>query len=91
MIQEFEVIKVVDLHNNRGQYIFARQVEVGSHFEIKEGSLFGDISISKYLDMPRILDQNQQQRSDVFIFRPMEKFPSDHFKEGQLVKLVIPD
>ncbi len=70
---------------------FARHIDLGSNFEVKEGSKFGDVHIYQYLDMPRILDENQQPRFDVFVFRPLDKIPPDYFKEGQLVQLVIPD
>jgi hypothetical protein len=90
MIQKFEVIKVLDLLN-RGQFIFAKQIEIGHDFKLKEGTLFGNIPLYQYLDMPRILDENQKQRKDVFVFKPIRSFPSDYFKEGQIVELVIPD
>ena len=90
MVQEFEVMKLFD-HHNRGQFIFARKIEVGSDFEIKEGSLLGGIPVYHYVDMPRMLDDNQQPRLDVFVFRPLKRFPSDYFNEGQLVQLVTPD
>jgi hypothetical protein len=90
MIQNFEIMKIFDLHN-RGQFILARHIEVGSNFELKEGSNFGGILIYQYLDMPRMIDENQQQRLDVFVFRPLDRFPSEYFKEGQFVELLIPE
>lgn len=90
MVQNFEIMKVFDPHN-RGQFIFARQINVGDNFEVKEGSKLGGVPILQYLDMPRMPDENQQQRLDVFVFRPLDRFPSDHFSEGQIVELVILD
>jgi len=92
MRQEFEIMKVFDLHN-RGQFICARQLNPGQNFNVKEGSLLGGVPIDHYLEMPRMLDENGQPRLDVFVFRPLslEKFPADFFKEGQLVELVAPD
>jgi len=92
MVQQFEVIKVFD-HHNRGQFIFARQVNISQNFEVKEGSLLGGIPIYPYLDMPRILDENGEPRHDVFVFRPMSlnKFPADYFQEGQIVDLIVPE
>ena len=85
-------MKVFD-HHNRGQFIFARQVNAGQDFEIKEGSLLGGIPIYHYIDMPRMLDENGQPRLDVFVFRPLAltKFPADNFHEGQLVELIVPE
>ncbi|MDZ4793238.1 MAG: hypothetical protein SGI83_03080 [Bacteroidota bacterium] len=90
MVQEFEIMKILDLHN-RGQFIFVRQINVGSNFEVKEGSKVGGVPVQQYLDIPRILDDNQHQRLDVFVFRPLDRISSKFFKEGQLVELIIPD
>ena len=90
MIEEFEIMKVTDIHN-RGQFIFVRQINVGHNFEIKKGSMLEDIPLNQYLDMPRKIDENGEQRMDVFIFRPAEKIPPDYFTEGQIVKLVTAD
>ena len=88
MVENFEIMKVFD-HHNRGQFIFARQVLIGQDFEVREGSLLGGIPIFHYLEMPRMLDENNQPRLDVFVFRPLERFPADYFKEGQVVELII--
>lgn len=92
MFQEFEIMKVFDLHN-RGQFIFARQLNVGQNFEVKEGALLGGIPIYHYLDMPRMLDESGKPRLDVFVFRPISltNFPDGYFKEGQIVELVVPE
>lgn len=89
MVQEFEIMKVFD-HHNRGQFIFARQINIGHDFEVKEGSLLGGIPIYHYLDMPRMLDKNDQPRFDVFVFRPLNRFP-DYFLESQIIELVVPE
>ena len=91
MVQNFEIIKIIK-HHNRGQFIFARLINSGSDFEVKEGSMLNGVPVNPYVDIPRILDENQQPRLDVFVFRPMEfVYSADLFKERQLVELVIPD
>ena len=89
---EFEIMKVFD-HHNRGQFIFARQLNPGKDFEVKEGSILGGVPIYHYLEMPRMLDENGLPRLDVFVFRPLslKKLPVDYFKEGQVIELVSPD
>ena len=78
-------------HHNRGQFIFARHLGEKQNFEVKEGSTLEGTAIYHYLDMPRMTDENGQNRLDVFVFRPLSIFPGDLFKEGQLVILIIPD
>ena len=90
MSQNFEIMKVFD-HRNLGQFIFARQINAGQNFELKEGSMLGSVTLFQYLDIPRILDKNGKQRLDVFVFRPLSCFSSDSFEEGQVVELIIPD
>ena len=90
MDQAFEIMKIFD-HHNRGQFILARRLNVGSDFTVREGSLLGGIPIYHYLDMPKMFDENQQPRLDVFVFRPLSRFPADYFREGQLVGLVEPN
>ncbi len=90
MIQNFEVLKVFN-HHNRGQFIFARHLGDKQNFEVREGSMLEGTAVYHYLDMPKTMDENDQIRLDVFVFRPLSIFPGDLFKEGQLVKLVIPD
>ena len=91
MVQEFEVMNVFD-HHNRGQFIFARQVNFGQSFEVKEGSLLSGIPIYHYVDMPRMLDENGQPQLNVFVFRPLSlnKFPADYFLEAQIAELIVP-
>ena len=90
MVQEFEIIQVINLHN-RGQFIFARQINTGQDFNIKEGSLLGDVPIDQYLDMPRILDNSGQPRLDVFIFKPLLNSTIANFQEAQIVELIVPE
>jgi hypothetical protein len=89
MVKDFEIMRVFN-HHNRGQFIFARHLGDNHNFKVKEGSMLEGIAIYHYVDIPAIDDENNEQRLDVFVFRPLDLFPGDRFKEGQLVKLVIP-
>ena len=90
MFHDLEILQVVDI-KTYGQVIFARVIAKNDNFIIKDGSAINDIPILPYLDIPRKLDENEKQRLDIFMFRPVKGFPKDHFKEGQKVKLFIPD
>ena len=58
MRQDFEIMKVFD-HHNRGQFIFARQLDAGRDFEVKEGSMLGGIPIYQYLDIQECLTKTK--------------------------------
>lgn len=89
MFHDLEIIQVVDIKTH-GQVIFARLI-ANVDFTIKEGSAINDIPLLPFLDIPRKLDKNGKQGLDIFIFRPINQFPADHFQNGQMVKLFIPD
>ena len=82
----FEIMYVKWYHN-RGHFIFARSVDGNLDFEIKDGTTLGNIPVYNYADMPRVLDENNQQRLDVFIFRPWPPVSTVNFSTGQVVEL----
>jgi hypothetical protein len=88
-IISFEIINILFLHK-RGQFIFARILDDGINFEIKEGATFGGIPIYHYLEMPRLIDEKGIQRFDVFVFRPLKPLQKGNLVEGQKVELIIP-
>jgi hypothetical protein len=90
MVHDFEIIQVINIQD-RGQFILARQIETGRDFEVKEGSFLGGVPIYRYLDMPRVLDQNNSTRVDVFVFKPLHTIAINYFQEGELVELVVPE
>lgn len=81
----------VSFHHNRGQFILARLLESGVDFELRDGAVFGGVPIYNYVDMPRLIDDNNEQRLDVFVFRPLNPLQKGHFIQGQRVELIIPD
>jgi len=90
MASTFEIMCVSYLHN-RGQFIFARLLEGEADFEVKDGALLDGIPIYNYVEMPRILDDNNQPRLDIFVFRPLKPMQEGSFIKCQIVKLVIPN
>ncbi|KIA91659.1 hypothetical protein OC25_20035 [Pedobacter kyungheensis] len=89
MVLSFEIIYVYH-HHNRGQFIFAKLLTGESGFEVKDG-IFGGIPIYNYVEMPRMLDENGEQRLDVFVFCPIEPMQKGNFVQGQCVELVLPN
>jgi hypothetical protein len=81
------------MHHNRGLIIFARHLGSDHDFEVPDGSIFGDLPIYHYLDMPPIHDKNDIPQPDIFVFRPwkMERLFDKQFKEGDKVLLITPD
>ncbi|WP_184550391.1 hypothetical protein [Mucilaginibacter sp. FT3.2] len=86
----FEIMHVFHLHN-RGQFILARLLDDGLDFELKDSAELGGIPIYNYIDMPRLLDDNNEQRLDVFIFRPLKPMQEGSFAQGQRVELILPN
>lgn len=89
MVLIFEIIHV-SYHHNRGQFIFARLLDGGLDFEIKD-AVFGGVPIYNYIEMPRFLDRNGEPRLDVFVFCPIKPMQKGDFVQGQRAELVLPD
>ena len=85
----FEIISTSFMHN-RGQFIFARILNKDLNFELKDGALLGGVPIYHYLEMPRLLDENNLPRLDTFVFRPLKPLAKGDFFDGQIVELILP-
>ncbi|HYH14852.1 MAG TPA: hypothetical protein VD794_06525 [Flavisolibacter sp.] len=84
----FEIQSIHDF-NSEGQHIVARQLVPGIPFTISPKSHLGGVELQEYLDMPRALDVTGQQRSDLFVFKPVNKV-SDALVVSSVVQLVTP-
>jgi len=89
MVLAFEILHVYNLHN-RGQFIFARLLDDWADLDVKDGAVLGGIPIYNYVDMPRLLDDNNEPRLDVFVFRTLKPMQEGNFVQGQQVELVLP-
>ncbi len=88
MIRNFEIIKTI-IHHNRGLIIFAKHLGLKHDFVVAEGSLFGEMPIYEYRDMQTILDNNENPKQEIFVFRPcnMDQLFDKRFVQGQKVTL----
>lgn len=88
MVLKFEIIHLFD-HHNRGQFIFARQLNFKEFIEIKEGALLGGIHVYHYLEMYPISNGQGEPQPDIYVFRPIEfkGFPKGSLQEGQIVEV----
>lgn len=89
IVINFEVVSISNIHN-RGEFIFARLLDTDVDFEIEDGTTLGGIPVCNYIEMPRLLDANNQPGLDVFVFRPLEPFQEVNLVQGQQVELVVP-
>lgn len=88
MVLFFEILYIKSHHGE--QYILARSLTGKLNVEIKDGATLGGIPIDNYIDMPRLLDENNQQRLDVFVFKPWRPSSLVNLVKGQLVELILP-
>ena len=59
---------------NRGQYVIVKPLDPTEDFYITRKSFLGDVELSEYLDMPRSIDENGNQRH---IFALQLKYPEN--------------
>jgi len=50
---------------NRGHYVIAKRLDPKQNFYVTKKSFLGDIELAEYLDIPRSLDENGNQRDIV--------------------------
>jgi hypothetical protein len=90
LMLEFEIVQVLSVKDDY-QYIFARQIELGHDFTVKAGTYLGNVELDEYIDMPRALDENGQQRHDLFIFKPKHHIDKSQLSNGMIVRLSVPE
>jgi hypothetical protein len=90
MVVAFEFMHVFHLHNH-GPFISARLLDTGVDFDVSDGATLGNIPIYNYIEVPRLLDENDEPRLDVFVFRPLEPIQEGDFVQGQRVELMLPN
>ena len=86
MEQEFEILDIIDCRKH-GQYIMVRQIVPTQDFEISSGAHLGTVPLNQFLDMPRALDDNGYQRSDLFIFQTLGQLSPESLEKGRVYKL----
>jgi len=91
MVHLFEIIHLVDQHN-RGQFIFARQLNVDQPLVVQEGARLHGFPVYHYMDMYQISDGDGNSRPDIYVF-PTDpaRYPDGHFQVGQMVELINSD
>jgi hypothetical protein len=91
MVLEFEIIHI-NIHHNRGLFIFARRLGENHEIEVPEGAMLRDLPVYHYKEIqPK--DENGNPRKDIFVFQPMnvERLFDKSFKVGDVVTLVLPE
>lgn len=86
MAVQFEIESVIKI-SNRGYFVFARQVTPGQDFVITEKSFLGGIELTKYMDMPRALNDKEEQRNDLFVFHLKHDEDNNKLKPKSVVEL----
>ena len=90
MTYKFEIVHI-NIHHNRGLFIFARHLGNDHKFQIPDRSLLGDLFVDCYIPLQNKL-QNEG-KLDMFVFIPsrIEDIFDSRFHVGQQVVLSIPE
>ncbi|MBX2925458.1 MAG: hypothetical protein KF746_24890 [Chitinophagaceae bacterium] len=75
---------------NRGQYVIAKRLDPKQNFYVTKKSFLGGVELTEYLDIPRSIDENGEQR-DIVAFHL--KNPNDAIKliPNSIVELIPGD
>jgi hypothetical protein len=91
MNHPFEITALRD-HHNRGQFIFARRLQVDQPLVVPNGALLNGIAVYHYDAIFPIGDPEKNPNQDMYVFRPdLQRYPEGHFLVGQVVELVLPE
>jgi hypothetical protein len=67
--------------------IVTELVNKGGQFDLSDNSFLGGIPIENWLDMPRMVDEQGNQRFDWFVFKLKDKNDIHKLKEQDIVEL----
>ncbi len=90
MAVQFEIETVVNI-TNRGYFVFARGLNPGQNFSVVNKSFLGGVELTKYVDIPRALNDKGEQRYDLFVFELKKDEDSTKLKPKTIVDLIPGD
>jgi hypothetical protein len=68
-------------------YVIARLLDPAARFDVSPDATLGGFPVERWLDLPRALDANGQQRIDLFGFCLKSATDLDRLEIGQRVEL----
>jgi hypothetical protein len=90
MAVQFEIESVSKI-TNRGYFAFARQLTSGQNFVVTDKSFLGGVELTKYLDIPRAINDKGEQRYDLFVFHLKNEEDNNKLKPKTVVELIPGD
>jgi hypothetical protein len=82
-------IESIYRHQSRNKvYIFAKWLDTDNNWQLTETSTLGGVPIEKWFDIPRMIDENGDQRTDFFAFALKNDADQTKFEPGQIVELI---
>ena len=90
MAVQFEIDSLCKI-TNLGFVVFARALTPGQNFELVNKSFLGGVELTKYLDIPRALNKEGEQRNDLFAFTIKRDEDSSKLKPKTIVDLIPGD
>lgn len=85
MQSRFRIIQILEL--NGKVYVMTELIEKDSKFDLSDNSYLSGVPIENYLDIPRKLDGNGNQRYDVFVFVLKNELDRKLIKENDILEL----
>lgn len=85
MAVQFEIESIIIIDSGEC-FVFARHLTPGQEFTVTDKSFFGGIELTRYLDIPRTV--NDKQRYDLFAFHIKNVDDNDKLEPNTIVELV---
>jgi hypothetical protein len=87
MIPQFEIESIFKPTTQESIYVFAKLLN-NYPFTLSDNSKLGDISIENWVDVPRAIDKEGNQRTDLFVFVLKNSSDKEYFSPQQVVELI---
>ena len=81
---KFEVENILAVRGHA--YVLARQITQGA-WQLSDKAQLNEVFIHKWVDVPRALDANEEQRPGLYAFVLRDPSHSSAFSVGQIVEL----
>lgn len=76
---------------NRGCFVIVRTIDPQANFYVTDKSFLGGVELAKYLDIPRALDENRNQRQDIVALQLKNQSDRDKLSKGAIVEIIPGD
>ncbi len=82
---KFKIEQIITIKNKA--YLVTKSQDANVNFILSDHSFLGDVEIENWFDIPRAVDENGDQRTDIFAFALKHEAHKEKIRQGQTFNL----